>query len=334
MPTVPRSRSLRPRSTSIALRSLALLASGSLWLAPGHASALETAEELQAEIERQRQLLDELQRDPDEAEAQERATAQTTELDPRTAPREPELRELPVAIFDEKPVTIPAGEWGNPEPLRVLQRFLDADGDGKPELLRFVDRNSGFLVRQEEDRDYNGRLDAFSEFEWGVLRLRKLDDDGDGKLDAWEKYDAGRMTAREIDRNGDGVRDAFYEYDGDELIVERHDTNNDGQIDREVSYENRVRVSAIEDTNYNGQTDVWYTYALRDGTEVITRIEHDKQGRGKPDVFEIFVSIDGRAVLARREEDHDGDGTIDLVSVFRDGRLVRRELARPDLRPL
>jgi hypothetical protein len=321
----------------LGIRTAACLAWLSLALVlPLSATALETAAELQAEIARQQELLDELQREPTEDElAQESDIASRGgRLDPRTAPTAPELRELPVAIFDETKVTIPAGDWGNAEPLRVLQRFLDADGDGKPELLRFISRDSEFILHQEEDRNYDGRLDAISSFEWGELKRRRVDDDGDGVSDGWEEYDRGRMTRREVDRDRDGTRDVFYEYDGDELVTERHDANNDGKIDREVLYKDRVRLSATDDTNYDGQVDTWYTYALRDGREIITRIERDKQGRGKPDVFEIFVAHDGKAVLTRREEDHDGDGTADLVSVFRDGRLVRRELSKPDLRPL
>jgi hypothetical protein len=64
------------------------------------------------------------------------------------------------------------------------------------------------------------------------------------------------------------------------------------------------------------------------------RIERDKQGRGAPDVFETFVTRDGRAELARREEDVNGDGQADIISIYRDGKLVRREFATPDLRPL
>lgn len=307
-----------------------LLVLAALMLAPAAAVAGPSADDLQAEIEKQRQLLDRLQ---SEAEDDDSGRAGAN-LDPRSAPRAPKLREFPVAIFDEKPVVIPAREWGNAEALRVLQRFLDADGDGKPELLRFVDRESDFLLRQEEDRDYDGRLDAFSDFEWGKLKRRRVDDDGNGEIDGWEEYAEERMTKRAVDRDGDGVRDAFYEYDEGMLVVEKHDANNDGKTDREITYKNRVRIGAVEDTNYDGQTDVWHTYAVRDGSEIITRIERDKQGRGKPDVFEVFVAQGGKAVLARREEDHDGDGKADLVSVFREGRLVRRELSKPDLRPL
>ena len=51
-------------------------------------------------------------------------------------------------------------------------------------------------------------------------------------------------------------------------------------------------------------------------------------------MFETFIADGDKAQLARREEDVDGDGQADIISIYRDGRLVRRELASPDLRPL
>jgi len=293
-----------------------------------HAESPE-AERLRAEIERQQQLLDQLQSGP-----AEEAAADPTALDPRAAPRTPQPRELPVAIFDEARRSIPAGTWGNARRLEVIARTLDADGDGRPELIRYVDPESQVLIREEADRDYDGVRDAFSDFEWGEVVRRAVDDDDDGILDGWERYANGRMTSREIDRNGDGVRDGFFEYAGDDLVAERYDSDDDGRIDREVRYRDRHRVLATEDSDHDGRVDVWFHYGLVGDDEVIVRIERDKQGRGRPDVFELFSATDGHAVLLRRDEDVDGDGEIDIVSSYRDGRLVRRELARAGLRPL
>jgi hypothetical protein len=39
-------------------------------------------------------------------------------------------------------------------------------------------------------------------------------------------------------------------------------------------------------------------------------------------------------VLAQREEDKNGDGKIDVTSVYENGKLVRREIADPNLTPL
>jgi hypothetical protein len=117
-------------------------------------------------------------------------------------------------------------------------------------------------------------------------------------------------------------------------VLEQHDADNDGRIDREIRYQNRRRTTAEEDLDRDGRPDVWYQYSVESGVELVTRIERDKQGRGRPDVFETFIPDGNKAQLARREEDVDGDGEADIISIFRDGKLVRRELASPDLRPL
>jgi len=323
--------SRRSRRRARALIALGLAAA---FVGPTTAFGDPSEAELQAEIQRQQSLLRRLQRGESREERDTELAGTRLTADPRAAPAAPELRELPIAIFEEERKTIPAGTWENANRLKVIELSLDADGDGHPELRRYFDPESNFLIRQEEDRNYDGQIDAISSFEWGDLVQRTLDDDDDGQPDGWEQYADGRMSRREVDRDRDGVRDAFYQYDGGSLVLEQHDANNDGQIDREIRYEDRRRITAEEDLDRDGRPDVWYSYTVSNGIELVTRIERDKQGRGRPDVFETFVADGDKARLARREEDVDGDGEADIISVYRGGKLVRRELASPDLRPL
>ena len=253
---------------------------------------------------------------------------------PRAAPGPPKERELPIAIFDSERKSIPPGTWGNRDRLKVLELTLDADGDGSPELVRWIDRESKLRIRQEEDRNYDGITDAWSDYEWGEIVARVLDSNDDGNPDVWELYSKGRMTSREIDRDDDGVRDAFYRYAGDSLREERHDSNNDSQIDLIVRYENRIRVSVEEDQDIDGKMDTWTSYITVDGHEVVARIERDTLGEGTITNVEIFDTDSGRAVIARRDEDLDGDGEVDVVSIYRNGRLVRREISDPALAEL
>ena len=301
---------------------------------PAWADEPTASSQIQAELARQQALLEQLQRGEPSDEMPAEPAGASAAGDPRSAPHAPVPRKLPIAIFDEKQVTIPAGAWEGQGRVVVRELRLDADGDGEAELIRYFDPKSNFLLRQEEDRNYDGHLDATSRYERGELVERVLDDDDDGELDAWERYEKGRMRRREVDRDRDGVRDAFYDYDATSLVLEQHDADNDGRIDREIRYEDRYRTSAEEDLDRDGRPDVWYQYGVRDGVEVVMRIERDKQGHGAPDVFETFVTRGGRAELARREEDVNGDGQADIISIYRDGKLVRREFATPDQRPL
>ena len=254
--------------------------------------------------------------------------------DPRAAPRVPGDRDLPLDIFDERQVRAPAGAEPNARKILVVERSLDADRDGKPEQVRHYHPESGRLLHKREDRDYDGAIDAWSTYQDGVLMERALDHSGDGRRDVWERYVGGRMVEREVDRNEDGRVDAHYRYRGDSLVEERHDTNHDGEIDLVVEYRDRRRVRAEEDRDRDGRVDSWTTFRAEGDAELVARIERDEKGRGRPDTFETFEARDGRAVLVQREEDLNGDGEIDVRSIYRDGKLIRREILDPSQVPL
>lgn len=304
-------------------------------------ASLET--EIEDELSRQEGLLDQIERDdaldsapapvdpvsslpPDEGDP--------IETDPRAAPAEPKDRSLPEIVFDQEEIVVPKGAWGNDHDLRVVKRTLDADRDGVPEQIRYVDPRSGRMVHKEQDRDYNGRIDAWQSYNGGSVETRQLDENDDGRPDVWESYADGRMTSREVDRDHDGKRDAFYDFEGGSLVEERHDTSGDGRVDLVVTYRDRTRVRSEEDTSQDGHMDTWTTYQVVGGEEIIARVERDKTASGSPNVFEIYEPHDGKPQLVRREEDVNGDGNIDIISVYENGRLVRREVSDPALMPL
>jgi len=297
--------------------------------------------EIEAELRRQEELLRQIEKQEAVQESAVAAIAPTVSdeelserVDPRSAPRPPTDRDLPLAIFDEKQAVIKKGAWDNPKKLEVVRRSLDADRDGNAEQIRYFDKKSGKLIRKEQDRDYDGKSDTWQVYENGQVVSRKLDTNADGKTDVWETYAAGRMTSREIDRDNDGVRDAFYDYQGDSLVKERHDSNNDGKDDLVVQYSDKQRVIAVEDTNRDGTMDSWTSYKVVDGNEIMSRIERDTDSDGKRDVFETYKPKEGRPELARREEDKDGDGNVDVTSVYENGRLKSRQMNDPNLVPL
>jgi hypothetical protein len=294
-------------------------------------------EKMQAELRHQQEMLRRIQKgeplkDTDLAGIDAPPElALPDEADPRVAPAAPRDRALPVAIFNESRVEVPAAEWGNRQ---LLRRVLDADRDGRPELVRYLAPETRQMVRQEEDRNYDGVTDAWSSYASGRLVARVLDSNDDGNPDLWERYRDGRMISREIDRDDDGVRDAFYVYDGSSLVEERHDANNDGRVDLRIAYSDRRRSRAEEDQDKDGRMDTWRSYSVVGDVELVSRIERDRKGRGFADTFEIFEAVKGRAVLSRREEDLNGDGEVDVTSFYRDGKLIRREILDPDLVPL
>jgi hypothetical protein len=251
--------------------------------------------------------------------------------DPRIAPRAPVDRNLPAAIFDSEEIEAPAGAFGNSGPMLIIKRSLDADRDGNPEQIRFIDKSTGEMIRKEADRDYDGALDSWQVYVGNSLTERTLDTNNDGRVDTWERYRGGRMVERLIDRNGNGRKDAFYTFSDGSLVEERHDRNDDGQIDRVVTYQGRHKTRSKEDRSGDGQIDTWTIYAIVNGRELPALIKRDSDGSGKIDIIETFEISSGKPVLAKREEDANGDGTIDVTSTYRNGKLYRRELADPAL---
>lgn len=254
--------------------------------------------------------------------------------DPLAAPPAPELRDLPATLFESREITIPPGQWQNTGSLRVVRRSLDVDRDGNPEEVRYIDTNSGLLLRAELDRDFDGDLDAWITYESGVAVIQVLDENGDGTGDAWERYREGRLLAKTSDEDRDGVKDVFYRYDAAELVEKLRDTNNDGTIDRLETFQGRRRKHTQEDRTMNGQMDTWTTYEVYEGREVIARIERDSRDRGKPNIVEIYETRGSATRLSRKEEDLDGDGSADIVSTYENGRLVQRAISDEALSPL
>jgi hypothetical protein len=338
---------LRPNSLiALSIFSAALLISAT----PGEADD-DTQGDLEGEMARQAELQrvqgeidaelkrqEILQRSRDLSEigrALNGSTASDEDLeqraDPRIAPKAPVDRDLPVAIFDSEEIEIPPGAMGNTDSMLVIRRSLDADRDGKPEQVRYIDKGTGEMIRKEADRDYDGTLDTWQTYGGDWLEERTLDTNNDGRVDTWERYWGGLMIERVIDRNGDGGKDAFYTFSDGSLVEERHDRNDDGESDLIVIYQGRQKTRSREDRSGDGQIDTWTTYAVVDGVELPAIVKRDSDGSGTVDIVEQFETSSGKPILAKREEDTNGDGAIDVTSTYRNGKLYRRELADPTL---
>jgi len=185
------------------------------------------------------------------------------------------------------------------------------------------------LLRKEVDRNLDGAIDEIQIHEAGELRARHLDTDYNGRIDVQEHYHDAVMSFREVDRDQDGVLDGFYVYQQGLLVEERHDTDNDTHPDRVLVYRDRLRVEERVDDDLDGRIDIWRHFDTASGAPIVVRVERDTRGRGWPDTFESFDTVAGEPILSRREEDVNGDRHVDVVSVYRQGRLVRREILDP-----
>jgi antitoxin component YwqK of YwqJK toxin-antitoxin module len=281
--------------------------------------------EIEEELARQEELLEQISKQQElqksiEAEARELEDAEPA--DPLAAPAAPKDRKLPDSIFDRS-----ERKEGRKA---LLLKTLDADRDGRPEIEIAYDQKSGEQLWRKEDTDYDGQFDVENSYgDRGQVIARSEDANRDGKPDRWTSYADGVATRAEVDRDGDGVRDGFYSYRGGWRALEEHDTNNDGKIDRRVEYADRRRSLEIEDRDLDGKLETRTFYGPGD---VPIRAEIDKDSNGKPEIWEFYEgSAAAQVALARKEEDVNGDGKVDVTSIYKNGKLVRKEVSDPSL---
>lgn len=131
---------------------------------------------------------------------------------------------------------------------------LDANGDGKPDVVtvrdgnrnecRAVDLNfdgtmdswiyfdnDGKVRRRENDYDRDGRIDEISTFRGGLLVEKTRATMLANRVDTWEYYEGGKLARSQRDSDGDSVVDQWWEYPTPGCPVIHADVNNDGRPD-------------------------------------------------------------------------------------------------------
>ena len=122
--------------------------------------------------------------------------------------------------------------------LVMICRESDVNGDGRKDVIRYYDDN-GRSLREEQDRDFDGRMDLILVFQDGEPRVKEIDQNRDGKVDTkifldkggkaeraerdlasrstpeawrpdrWEYYQEGRMVRMGTDLDGDSKVDRW-----------------------------------------------------------------------------------------------------------------------------
>ena len=113
----------------------------------------------------------------------------------------------------------------------MVCREIDLNHDGVKDVVRYY-TDEGRPLREEADRDFDGRIDAVNFFEGGLVVRREIDSNHDGRVDGWTYLDRGVPTRGERDANGDGRKDhwEYYENGRDTRVGE--DLDGDGRVDR------------------------------------------------------------------------------------------------------
>lgn len=112
----------------------------------------------------------------------------------------------------------------------VVRKDTDLNNDGQVDIIQIFSE-SGTLVSEQSDLDFDGRPDVIAYFEDGELQRKELDLDYDGRADMTRYYVAGNVERIETDNNGDGRVDTWEYFVEGELDRVGTDNDGDGIVD-------------------------------------------------------------------------------------------------------
>ena len=188
------------------------------------------------------------------------------------------------------------GQGRHRAPRKADPKPKDHNADEQPDIVKHYAESA--LLREETDRDFDGRFEMVTAYANGQRTTAKIDADGDGRTDVAMEYENDRLARQSEDLDFDGRNDVVTTFDAEERPARVYeDSDADGSFD----------------------TTTFYTEGAR------VRTEKDRNADGKADLFAYY---EGDAVV-RQEEDKDFDGTIDVRNI----RRQHTRLAMPNWTP-
>ncbi|MBW2548072.1 MAG: hypothetical protein JRE82_12750 [Deltaproteobacteria bacterium] len=133
--------------------------------------------------------------------------------------------------------------------LVLICREADLNGDGRKDIVRLY-TEEGRPMREEADRDFDGRIDEITHFTNGRVSLQEIDTSGNGTIDTKIFYEGGQPERAERDMRSRSTASEWrpdrWEYYADGHTVRiGTDLNGDGKVDRWDRDEERLRNSAL-----------------------------------------------------------------------------------------
>lgn len=141
--------------------------------------------------------------------------------------------------------------------LVLVCREADLNGDRRKDIVRLYN-DEGQPVREEADRDFDGRIDEITQFTKGRLALREVDSSGNGVIDTKIFYEAGVPVRAERDMSGRSTvavwqPDRWEYYTDGRTARVGTDLDGDGKVDRWDRDDERLRESALAQDNATNQ---------------------------------------------------------------------------------
>ena len=127
-------------------------------------------------------------------------------------------------------------DTGGEARLVLICRETDINGDGKKDVIRYYD-DEGRTLREESDRDFDGKMDLVLVFQDGKIMREELDDNHDGKVDAKIFLENGKPVRAERDLAGRSTAshwqpDRWEYFEGGRMVRMGTDLDGDSRVDR------------------------------------------------------------------------------------------------------
>lgn len=127
---------------------------------------------------------------------------------------------------------------GQPPLTRLILtcREVDLNADGIKDVVRYYNEE-GRPLREEADRDFDGRMDSITYFQDGRVVRQEIDSDGDGRVDTKIFFERGRMVRTERDLGGRSTAtnwqpDRWEYFEDGRMVRMGTDLDGDGNVDR------------------------------------------------------------------------------------------------------
>jgi hypothetical protein len=136
---------------------------------------------------------------------------------------------------DVRKVFLRVGE-GTLARLVLICRESDLNADGNKDVVRSYSEE-GRPLREEADRNFDGRMDELTIFQEGQILRQEFDTNNDAKIDTKIYFDAGKPLRAERDLTGRSTAERWqpdrWEYYEDGRVVRMGtDLDGDGTVDR------------------------------------------------------------------------------------------------------
>lgn len=120
--------------------------------------------------------------------------------------------------------------------LVMICREADLNQDGIKDVIRYYN-DEGRPIREEADRDFNGRIDSVMYFDAGEVVRQELDSTGKGRVDTKIYFDRGSPLRAERDLKGRSTAtkwqpDRWEYYEKNRIVRMGTDLDGDGKVDR------------------------------------------------------------------------------------------------------